>query len=108
LPRKSSSIKAKLEEAETVRVGCGPTPAVPNDRHVLFPRTRMALGVVRAAQQRDGGGARRSLRSAADQGRRPCPQLESHDLVVAHLASVFLENPGAGATRLAELDTLQS
>jgi tetratricopeptide (TPR) repeat protein len=81
--------QGKLEEAERYALAAVETVG-PNDATSL-PTTRMALGVVRAAQRRDEE-AETLLRSAADQAADLAPSW-IHDLVVAHLAR-FLETRG--------------
>ena len=81
--------RGKLEEAERYALAAvrivGPHDAT------SLPTTRMALGLVRAAQQRDDE-AETLLRSAADQAAERAPSW-IHDLVVAHLTH-FLETRG--------------
>ncbi len=83
--------QGKLEEAERYALAAVETVG-PNDATSL-PTTRMALGLVRAAQRRDDE-AEALLRSAADQAAGKAPSW-IHELVVAHLAQ-FLEIRGRG------------
>ena len=81
--------QGKLEEAERYALAAVETVG-PNDATSL-PTTRMALGLVRAAQRRDDE-AEKLLRSAADQAADKAPSW-IHELVVRHLAQ-FLETRG--------------
>jgi class 3 adenylate cyclase/tetratricopeptide (TPR) repeat protein len=83
--------KGQLEEAERYALAAVETVG-PHDATSL-PTTRMALGLVRAAQRRDDE-AETLLRTAADQAAAIAPSW-IHELVVARLVR-FLESRGRG------------